>query len=79
LPNRALHTYKQGRADAAELLLAKEADVNLQSRGGSTPLHLAAQQGHAEVVQLLLAKEAHVHIKDDAGDTPLDRAADLAT
>ena len=36
--------------DSLQVLLDAGANINLQSRYGDTPLHLAAQHGHASVV-----------------------------
>ena len=53
------------------MLLAKEADVNLQTNNGYTALMLAAQNGLGQIVQLLLAKDANVNLQNKYGDTAL--------
>ncbi len=52
-----------GPAIAAEVLLAKRADVNVKNKFGETPLHLAAWGGNVPVAMLLLARGADVHAK----------------
>ena len=37
-----------------ELLISKDADVNVAAKDGRTPLQAAKKKGHAEVVELLL-------------------------
>jgi ankyrin repeat protein len=45
-----------GRADIANTLLAKGADVNIGADGNVTPLFLAAQNGEDNIVALLLSQ-----------------------
>jgi uncharacterized protein len=61
--------------DAAELLLAKDADVNdQQNKAGVTPLSVAAEEGSAAVVQLLIERGAALEAAEQNGYTPLTRA-----
>jgi ankyrin repeat protein len=53
------------------LLLEHGADINVQKRGGSTPLHRASANGALKVVRLLLEHGADVEVKDDRGKTAL--------
>ena len=72
----ALHyAAKKGRKDAAEVLLANGADVNVRDLSDWTPLHFAASRGHKDVAQVLLANGADVNAKDVLGRTPLHLAA----
>jgi TonB family protein len=66
-----------GRTDAAELLLARGADVNAKNNKGETPLHLAAQKTDRRMVELLRVKNADVKAKDDRGKTPLEVASEF--
>ena len=38
-----------GHKDILKLLLDKQADVNVESVGGFTPLYIACQKGHKEI------------------------------
>ncbi len=69
-----------GRAEAAKLLLANNADVHTLTEGirfvnASTPLHAAVAAGHAEVTALLLQAGADPNAPDGDGYTPLHAAA----
>ncbi|MCC6003743.1 MAG: ankyrin repeat domain-containing protein [Thermofilum sp.] len=64
-----------GRADIAEMLIKRGADVNAREGWlAQTPLHWAAINGHADVVKLLLENGADPSIKDKNGKTALDVA-----
>jgi ankyrin repeat protein len=60
-----------GERAAAELLIAKGANVDAKDNGGVTPLRLAAASGHKDIVELLLEKGADVNVTDNQGRTPL--------
>ena len=69
-------------AELVAVLLARGADVNLQTRGdehgdgvGVTALMLAARDGNEEIVELLLAGGADRTLRDAAGRTAADYAA----
>jgi len=72
------HAAGGGHKEIAELLIAKDADVNAKDFAGSTPLHVAAYNGHKEIVELLIDAGAGVNAKDvlgaNKGKTPLDAA-----
>jgi len=72
----ALHyAASYGYLEIAELLLAKNANVNAQTGKGLTPLHYAASRGHKEMLDLLLSQGAKVDARDGVGCTPLYDAA----
>lgn len=66
-----------GRRDVAELLLARNAEVNLASRNPIqvTPLHSAAAGNHFEICEALIAAGADVNARQEGGFTPLHSAA----
>ena len=51
----ALHCASCGRPDIIKLLLKSSPNINQQSYGGNTPLHLACYNGSLPCVKLLLA------------------------
>jgi hypothetical protein len=62
-----------GQCEAAQLLLARGADVNKRMKRGQTALMFASYYGHTEAVKLLLASGADVNA-DFEGDTALSWA-----
>ncbi len=58
---------QDGQTSEVEALLAKDANVDLQSDIGATALILATQNDHVAVVNALLAKAANVEILDKKG------------
>jgi ankyrin repeat protein len=72
----ALHySASYGYMQIAELLLAKNADVNAKTDKGATPLHYAATYGYGDVAQLLISNKADLNVRDGIGRTPLYDAA----
>jgi len=61
-----------GRADIAEYLIERGADVNAANRDGNTPLHVAAFLCRTEIVQLLLENGGSVSKKNMREETPID-------
>ncbi|VDP97579.1 unnamed protein product [Trichobilharzia regenti] len=55
-----------------DLLLSRDADPNLPTTEGNTPLHSAACQGHTEVMQKLIAAGADENLKNNQGLTASD-------
>src|SRR5262245_11867644 len=67
---------RAGQAKAAELLIAKGADLKAKDREGYTPLHVVAgYEGKAEIAEVLLANGADPNEKSRGGITPLHAAA----
>ena len=57
------------------LLIKQGANVNTQSSGGKSLLHLAAQNKVAEMTKLLIKNGADINSKDTYGHTPMHIAA----
>jgi ankyrin repeat protein len=66
-----------GHAEAAELLLARGAEVNAFGRGWmtGTALHSAVARSHVDVVRILLDAGANSNARQSAGWSPLHSAA----
>src|SRR5271170_705124 len=60
-----------GHCRMATALLAFGSDVNVRSRAGETPLHIAAKRGRDEAMTLLLTQGADIDAQDKRFRTPL--------
>ena len=56
-------------------MLRKGAGVQILSKEGASPMHLAAAAGHVESCDLLLKHGAQLNTQENKGDTPLHKAA----
>ena len=56
-----------------QLLLDAGADINIQTKEGNTPLHIAVN--NTELVRMLIAAGTDINIKNNVGKTPLHWAA----
>lgn len=65
---------QKGKADIAEMLLQRGANVDEPGPDKNTALHYAAQHGHMEVVRLLSRSRANAQQYNAAGKTPVDLA-----
>lgn len=63
-----------GRLEAAKLLLQKGTTLTERSRGGETPLLIAAGVGQLPTLQWLLSQGASLDDRNSASETALDRA-----
>ena len=59
---------------AANVLIERGADINMQSTHGLTPLHMAASAGSKGVTIALVEAGCNINIQDNAEVTPLMRA-----
>jgi peptidoglycan/LPS O-acetylase OafA/YrhL len=62
------------RAETAELLIGRGADVNATASDGGTPLHAAAFLGNDKVVTTLVTHGANVNAANKRGETSLNNA-----
>eukprot|EP00762_Andalucia_godoyi_P001310 ANDGO_04753.mRNA.1 Putative ankyrin repeat protein RF_0381 len=68
----------RGCLDAIRVLvLEHNADVNAETKSGSTALHLAARKGHVAAVRLLVSLGANVRSRDANGETAVHWACAL--
>ncbi|KAH8697315.1 putative proteasome regulatory particle subunit [Talaromyces proteolyticus] len=58
-----------------DLLLRKEADVNIKSSSGQNALHFAASKANLSTVKKLLAHKCSARVKDKRGQLALHRSA----
>lgn len=61
-------------SECVKLLIHYSANVNIQDKSGSTPLHLCCAYGIPELIPLLLESGSHLNIFDKEDKTPLDLA-----
>jgi hypothetical protein len=61
------------KPEAARLLIAAGADVNVRDEEEETPLHLACRYGQAEIAGILLKAGADAHIRNALDETALDK------
>ncbi|KAI5299090.1 hypothetical protein KEM55_002583 [Ascosphaera atra] len=62
-----------------ELLLSKDADVNMKSNMGLNALHFATSKSNISTINLLLAHKCSARVKDRRGQLPLHRAAAIGS
>jgi uncharacterized protein len=72
-----LYAARDGRLEAARLLVAAEADVKLADPNEITPLLTAILNDHLDVAKFLLDHGANVNTPDFWGRTPLWAAVDV--
>ena len=73
-----LHLASQeGQAEAARMLIERDADVTALNKNRKTPLHLALQKNHAEVARMLIKHSVDVMAQYEDGETLLHLASQL--
>lgn len=70
------HAVAHGSEALVELLLSKDARVDVRNSNGQTPMHTAAAAGRARVVELLLGHGASLRTADKEGREPFHIAAE---
>ena len=68
----AIHwAAKKGRNDVIAWLSANNADINIQTYGGYSPLHIATMHNNEDVMNKLITQfNADVNIRDNSGRKP---------
>lgn len=64
---------KRGKINAAEILLAHDAGLNIRNNDGQTALYWAAKNSYQDITQLLIDNGANPGIKDYEGRSPLSQ------
>ena len=67
----AAHANRQIVMEICAILLTAGADVNAQTKWGTTPLWSAAVAGRIELLEFLLSRGAELDVRDTEGRTPL--------
>ncbi|KAI4161142.1 MAG: hypothetical protein L6R39_000102 [Caloplaca ligustica] len=67
-------SLKEGDA-LVDLLLSKDADVNMTNFNGQTALHFCASKNNLDTARKLIAHKASARVKDKRQQLPLHRAA----
>ncbi|KAL8891451.1 MAG: hypothetical protein Q9215_001495 [Flavoplaca cf. flavocitrina] len=67
-------SLKEGE-NMVDLLLAKDADVDIKNFNGQTALHFCASKNNLDVARKLIARKASARVKDKREQLPLHRAA----
>ncbi|KAF9640426.1 putative proteasome regulatory particle subunit protein [Lasiodiplodia theobromae] len=61
--------------ELVDLLLSRDADVNMKNNNGQTALHFTASKNNLDTARKLVAKKASARVKDKRGQLALHRAA----
>ena len=54
----------------ATLLLQREANPDVRTKSGDTPLHFAMEKSYEEIATLLLEMGANLNVENEKGVTP---------
>jgi len=65
---------RKKQPELVQLMIEKDADVDLSSKGGDTPLMHAAENGRTENIKLLIEGGADWGLKNKFGKTAMDLA-----
>lgn len=69
------YACEDGGLNMVELLLEKDADIDVTDNEGDTLLHAAVRNGNKPIVQLLIERGLYIDEKNNEGRTPLMLAA----
>ncbi|PGH17678.1 hypothetical protein AJ79_01040 [Helicocarpus griseus UAMH5409] len=73
-------SLKDSEGDAIiQLLLRKDADVNVKSISGQNAIHFATSKNNISTVRLLLSNKCSARVKDNRGQLALHRAAAIGS
>ncbi|KAL8672903.1 MAG: hypothetical protein Q9168_002657 [Polycauliona sp. 1 TL-2023] len=71
-------SLKEGES-MVDLLLSKDADINIKNFNGQTALHFCASKNNLDVARKLVARKASARVKDKRDQLPLHRAAAIGS
>jgi len=69
-----MHAAQWGHTSVVQVLLERQAQVNVQDNHRNTALHHAATQGHTHTVKELIRCKADQNIKNHVGATAMANA-----
>jgi ankyrin repeat protein len=72
-----MYAAREGKIDAARLLLDAGANVNEVDKNDFSPLFMAISNNHPDMARFLIEKGANIHAKDWYGRTPLFAAVEM--
>jgi len=70
----SVNSFCQYKAETLRTLIAQGASVNIASKNGTLPTHLAARSGDIECLCCLLCEDVNIDAEDNAGRTPVQIA-----
>jgi len=70
-PNLLVEATKSNEFEAAKMLIATGADVNVRDLDEATLLMIAARNGHTEIARLFIAECVDVNARNNCGNTAL--------
>jgi ankyrin repeat protein len=70
-PHTEICVSESGNADVVQLLLQRQAIVNIADQMQRTPLHIACTKSNVDIVRILLEHKADVNVTDKIHQTPL--------
>ncbi|XP_057322749.1 uncharacterized protein LOC130666094 [Microplitis mediator] len=65
------YTAEKGYSNMLKLLIKYNAEVNISTSDGRTPLHIAAFNGHVDIIDILIKNRISIDFQSKDGSTPL--------